>query len=224
MILRVLVLSLFLSMNAYAKPSHHKVTFPDNKNTPSPQTTKPSEDDLSSQLTSHGWQIAQIPKQQGITLDDEYWYFNFAANGKYKAFGSCNYVGGNYKVDSAGTFRISNLDGSNNRCEDGKDDEAAVFNMLLLADSFEINGEGLSLKSSGQTLISFKASDKIVDVNAAHKSRAERKLGKSHSKSAEKSAHKKSGKSKAKSSPKNNSKPQAKTAAKKTSTKHHSKK
>lgn len=178
MIFRVLILSLLLSINAYAKPTLHATT-PQAKSGATQNNAQSREDDLISQLNSHGWQVTQIAKQSGFNFDADHWIFNFAPNGKYKAFGTCNYLSGSFKTDTNGNFRISNLDGSNNRCEDGKDEETAIFNMLLLADSYEINGDTLLLKSNGQPLINLKASDKNVNQTVAHKSRKERTKAKS---------------------------------------------
>ena len=203
MIYRVLILTLLLSTSAHAKPSHHSTSNQD-KSSASQTISHASEDDLSKQLTSHNWQITQVSKQPGFALDPDHWIFNFSSGGKYKAFGTCNYLGGNFKADGAGAFRISNLDGSNNRCEDAKEEETMVFNMLLLADSFEISGDGLLLKSNGQALIGLKASDKEVDRSVAHKSRVERGDGKSKSKKTGKGRQGKKDKPKAKSSQKDN--------------------
>lgn len=208
MIVRVIALILAFSFNAYAKPAHHSASVHESR-APSPTA---SEDDLAKQLTNHGWQITQMSKPAGLTFDADHWYFNFASNGKYKAFGSCNYVGGSYKVDGTGTFRINNLDGSNNHCGDGKDEEAAVFNILLMADSYEINGDTLLLKSTGQPLMTLKVSDKIVDLNLAHKSHGENKSKKLSQKKtgAHKAAQPNQGKAKEKTPKKHASKHKSK--------------
>ena len=130
MIFRVLLITLVFSVNAYAKPAHHTTT-PQEKMAPTKPSSQATEDDLSWQLSSHGWQISQIAKQPGFAFNADHWIFNFSSNGKYKAFGTCNYLSGNIKSDNTGTFRISNLVGSNNHCPDSKDEEILVFNSGL---------------------------------------------------------------------------------------------
>ena len=223
MIFRVLVFTLLFSINAYAKPVHHSTPHQD-KSSQSQTNSQASEDDLTKQLTSHNWQITQITKQPKINLDEDSWIFNFASNGKYKGFGNCNYLSGSFKTDNAGAFRISNLDGSNNHCDDVKDDEPMVFNMLLLADSFEMNGDGLLLKSNGQVLIGLKTTDKEVTRSVAHKTKGDKSAGKSAHKKTDKKSGKKSASSKAKSSSKSDQKSHAKTDAKKPASKAHDKK
>ena len=175
MIFRVMALTLLFSINAYAKPNHHLATSQDQK-AQAKDTVKYSEDDLSGQLTSHSWQITKVAKESEFNFDEHQWIFNFASNGKYKGFGNCNYLGGAYKTDHAGAFRISNLDGTNNHCEKAKGEEALIFNMLLMADSLSIDGETLLLKSNGQALIELKASDKEVKQNQTQKSHLERNV------------------------------------------------
>jgi len=223
MIIRVLVFTLLFSMNAYAKPTLY-ATSPDPKSAGSEAKAKSADGTLNNQLTSHNWKINNVSKQTSFSFDADHWIFNFAANGKYKAFGTCNFLSGNYKTDEAGGFRISNLDGSNNHCEEAKDEETIIFNMLLLADSFEINSEGLTLKSVGQPLIEFKPSEKDVSRNVAHKTKREKSAGNSHRNKTEKSSAQKPGKSKAKPSSKDDKKAHAKTDAKKSSSKKHDKK
>jgi heat shock protein HslJ len=223
MIVRVLVFTLLFSMNAYAKPTLHATT-PNQKITASETKSQIADGSLNTQLTSQNWQITQVTKQGSFSVDPDHWIFNFAANGKYKAFGTCNFLSGGYKTDEAGTFRISNLDGSNNHCSDEKDEEAIIFNMLLLADSFEMHGDTLLLKSSGQTLMELKQSDKEVSRSVAHKTKSDKSAGKSHRKKTESVSAKKPGKSKAKTSSKEGKKAHAKTDAKKSSSKKHDKK
>ena len=157
MIFRVLLFTLLFSINAYAKPE---------KSNQSQTSIQATEDDLSKQLTSHDWQITRIAKQAGFSFNAEHWIFNFSSNGKYKAFGTCNHLSGNIKSDDTGTFRISNLVGSNNHCSDSKDEENMVFNTLLMIDAFEIKYGELLLKYNGQGLIELKPTDKIVNLKA----------------------------------------------------------
>ena len=212
MILRVLILTLLLSSSAYAKPTHHTSKH-SQKNSASENKPQATAGDINKQLTDHNWQITEVIKQAGFSLGDDRWVFNFAANGKYKAFGTCNFLGGSYKTDEAGAFRVSNLDGSNNRCGDEKDEEAIIFNMLLLADSFEINGDALILKSSGQALMELMPSDKEVSRSVAHKTKGE-SSGKSRHKKKDKTSAKKSTKSKPKSSLKRGQKSHTKVETK----------
>jgi len=184
---RVIILALLFSMNANAKPAHHSTGKQDKIVEPQ-NYTQTSEDDLTNQLTNHRWQITQIMKQPGFSFNADHWYFNFAANGRYKAFGSCNYLSGHFKSDNAGTFRISNLDGSNNHCANTKDEEAMVFNMPILADNFVINGETMLLKSNGQPLIEFKVTERDIKSDMTNKNRHEKKSEKPNIK---KSKHKK---------------------------------
>lgn len=214
MILRVLIFTLLFSINAYAKPTHHTTKHPQ-KNTVSEKKLQAPAGDINKQLTGHNWQITEVTKQASLTLGEDRWIFNFAANGKYKAFGTCNFLSGSYKTDEAGTFRVSNLDGSNNRCSEEKDEEALIFNMLLLADSFEMNGDTLILKSGGQALMALKPSDKEVSRSVAHKTKSEKSAGKSRHKKTDKTNAKRSTKSKAKSSLKISQKSHAKVEAKK---------
>jgi heat shock protein HslJ len=213
MILRVLILTLLLSINAYAKSIHHTSKHPQN-NTVSVKEPQAPKGDINKQLADHNWQITQVIKQAEFSLGDDRWVFNFAANGKYKAFGTCNFLSGSYKTDEAGMFRVSNLDGSNNSCGDEKDEEAIIFNMLLLADSFEINGDALILKSSGQALMELRTSNKEVSSSVAHTIKGENSVKSSHKKK-EKTMAKKSKKTKAKSSSKRIQKDHTKVEAKK---------
>ena len=223
MIFRVMVFTLLFSINAYAKPIHHQ-TPQQEKSNPSQTSTQATEDDLSKQLTSHGWQITQISKQSSFSFDADHWIFNFANDGKYKAFGTCNFLSGSFKTDNGGGFRISNLGGSNNHCNDAKDEETMIFNLLLLADGFEINGDALLLKSNGQPLINLKRSDQEVSKIVAHRIQSGDKTNKSHSKTGRKVEQSKAGKSKLNSPSKNHKTPQAKTAKNKSSAKHQVKK
>lgn len=181
MIFRAMALTLLLSINAIAKPINH-LTSDQDQQAPAKETARSFEDDLSRQLTSHSWQITNIPKQSEFKFDEHQWIFNFTNNGKYKAFGTCNYLTGSYKTDNAGAFRISNLDGSNNHCENAKEDEAKVFNMLLMADSLAINGENLILKTNGQALIELKATNNQVIPAAVRKKRSDERLGSTNAK------------------------------------------
>ena len=223
MIFRVMVFTLLFSISAYAKPTHHSTTHQGKEN-PSQTSSQATEDDLSKQLTSHGWQITQISKQSSFTYDADHWIFNFANDGKYKAFGTCNFLSGSFKTDNGGAFRISNLGGSNNRCDDAKDEETMIFNLLLLADSFEINGDALVLKSNGQPLISLKRSDQEVSRIVAHRIQSGDKSNKSHTKKGGKADQAKTSKSKVNSPSKDHKTPQAKSATKKSSAKHQAKK
>jgi heat shock protein HslJ len=181
MIFRVMALTLLISINAIAKPINH-LTSDQGQQPQAKETAKSFEDDLSRQLTSHSWQITNIPKQSEFKFDEHHWIFNFTNNGKYKAFGTCNYLTGSYKTDNTGAFRISNLDGSNNHCENAKEDEAKVFNMLLMADSLVIKGESLILKTNGQALIELKATNNQAIAAAVKKKRSDERLGSTNSK------------------------------------------
>ena len=223
MIFRIMLFTLLFSINAYAKPIHYQTTQQEKSN-PLQTSIRATEDDLSKQLTSHGWQITQISKQSSFSFDADHWIFNFANDGKYKAFGTCNFLSGSFKTDNGGGFRISNLGGSNNHCNDAKDEETMIFNLLLLADGFEINGDALLLKSNGQPLINLKRSDQEVSKIVAHRIQSGDKTNKSHSKKGRKVEQSKVGKPKLNSPSKNHKTPQAKTAKNKSSAKHQVKK
>ena len=159
MFLRVFILTIFLCINAYAKPID-QLTSNENKNLQPKNIAKYSEDDLKNLLISHAWQIKKVTKQPEFEFNTNHWIFNFQSDEKYRAFGICNYLKGSYEASNNGGFRISKLDSSNNHCDNAKDDEAKVFNMLIMADSFAIDRETLLLKNNGQVLIELEASDK----------------------------------------------------------------
>jgi hypothetical protein len=174
MIFRGLLIALLLSVNAYAKPAYLSST-PKEKTAATQTSSQVTEDDLTKQLTSHGWQITQITKQPGFAFDADHWIFNFSSNGKYKAFGTCNYLSGNFKIDNTGVFRINNLVNSNNHCSDGKDEEIMVFNELLMTDNVELKDGKLLLISNGQGLVELKPTDKLVNMKATAKTQKVKK-------------------------------------------------
>ena len=64
MIFRVLLITLVFSVNAFAKLAYHTTT-PQEKMAPTQPSSQATEDDLSKQLTSHGWQInLALPSMQ----------------------------------------------------------------------------------------------------------------------------------------------------------------
>lgn len=173
--------TLLLSINAYAQPNHHKA-FEQDQKLQAKDTTKNSENDLSSQLTKNNWHIINIAKEPEFNIDERHWIFNFASNGKYRGYGICNYLSGSYKTDNTGTFRISNLNGSNNHCDNTKDNEAKVFNRLLMVDSLIINGESLILRTNGQASIELKATNNQVNAAPFKKGHTENRVASTRSK------------------------------------------
>lgn len=178
MALRLLLLTLIFSINVYAKPADRiQNTYLKNKLEMSAQ---PTGEIPNKALTSNPWQISRVFEISKFSLNPDRWYFNFDLNGKYKAYGACNFISGTYKIDAIGNFKISTLDSSNNECNDTKDQEVTIFNELLMADSFEINENSLILKSADHPLIEFQSSDKTVNFTVPHKVYSVQKTTKSH--------------------------------------------
>jgi heat shock protein HslJ len=216
---RILLLVLLVSMNAYAKPARH-ATPPQDESSASQNDTTVTIENANKQLTSHGWQISRITENPSFTTNPDRWYFNLNSNGRYKAYGACNYFSGVYKTDMAGSFKISTLDSSNNQCDNTKNEEVMIFNELLMIDSFEINEGILMLKSAGLPALELQASDKIVEVTVVHKVRSAQNTDKPHGKKGAKgnkngkSDSTSKGKAKGKSSAKGDTPAKAKPTAK----------
>lgn len=173
MILRILVITLLFSVNAYAKPAHHATT-PQEKNNPSQTISQASEDGLTKELTSHNWQISNILVTNSFTANTNHWLFSFNKTGQYKAFGACNYLTGEFSADNDGTFRLGKLKTSLNKCPESKDEEVMVFNMLLMADSIAVSGDTLLLKSGTKVMMELKPSDQDIKVRMTKNSHGQK--------------------------------------------------
>jgi heat shock protein HslJ len=180
MILRILVITIIFSVNAYAKPAQHATTSQE-KNNPSQTISPASEDGLTKELTSHNWQISNILVKNNFTLKDDQWLFSFNKAGQYKAFGACNYLTGKFSAENNGTFRLGKLETSLNECPASKDEEIMVMNMLLMADSFAISGDTLLFKSGSKVMMELKPSNQ--DINTKMTKKSQDKKGKKAAKS-----------------------------------------
>jgi len=168
MTLRILILILIFPISLHAKPIN-PIQDPQNQNIKIDWDAKHTEETKNQGLASNPWQISRVFENANFKPMPDRWYFNFDRNGKYKAYGACNYISGNYKTDNNGSFKINTLVSSNNNCEGSKDEEVIIFNELLIADSFEINESTLTLKSAEHALIEFQLSDKTVNFTVAYK-------------------------------------------------------
>jgi len=179
MAFRLLLLTLIFCINAYAKPADRiqNQNFENNNLAIDAQFV---EESSIKKLTTNPWQISRIFEISTFSFNPDHWYFNFDGNGRYRAYGACNYISGAYKIDIIGVFKISTLDSTNNNCDDTKDEEVNVFNVLLMADAFEIKESKLTLKSAGRPLIEFQSSEKNVSFTVVHKLHKPQKSTKSN--------------------------------------------
>lgn len=168
MAFRLLLLTLIFSINAYAKPTD-RIQNQNFENKNLEMDAKSVEERSNKKLTTNPWQISRVFEISTFSFNPDRWYFNFDGNGRYRAYGACNYISGVYKTDIIGAFKISTLDSTNNNCDDTKDEEVNFFNVLLMADAFEIKESKLTLKSASRPLIEFQSSEKNVSFTVVHK-------------------------------------------------------
>ena len=148
---------------------------------PSPKPAQPavaaeikpvSEPVSPSALHDQGWQISKINSANHFVSQPNHWIFNFANTGKYKALGACNSITGSFTASNDGVFRLRKLETSHNECPESKDEETMVFNLLLMADSFGISNQVLTLKSGNKVLMEFSPNNQEIKLNIAHKAKA----------------------------------------------------
>ncbi|CEN56299.1 META domain-containing protein [Candidatus Methylopumilus turicensis] len=127
-----------------------------------------------SELYNQNWQMSRILISNNFIAHENHWQFGFNKNGKYKAFGACNYLTGKFNASDDGAFRLGKLETSLNDCPESKDEEVMVFNMLLMADSFAIQGERLVLKSGGRVMMELRVYDQEINVQMAKRSHSKK--------------------------------------------------
>ncbi|MFZ9658388.1 MAG: META domain-containing protein [Crocinitomicaceae bacterium] len=127
-----------------------------------------------SALHDQGWQISKINTANHFASQPNHWIFNFANTGKYKALGACNSITGSFTASNDGVFRLRKLETSHNECPESKDEETMVFNLLLMADSFGISNQVLTLKSGNKVLMEFSPNNQEIKLNIPHKTKAKK--------------------------------------------------
>lgn len=127
-----------------------------------------------SELNRHHWQISKINNLASFQQKEKSWIFSFPASGKYKAFGICNIITGSFNAGDNGAFRLGKLETPTSECPESKDEEAMVFNLLLLADNFAIRRDLLILKSANQVLLELSPSDQEINAKIPTKSHSKK--------------------------------------------------
>jgi heat shock protein HslJ len=160
-------------------------------------------------IYQQAWQLTNIDKS--ILSEQAKPYFLFTPNGKVYGYGICNYFSGKFKSNSSGEFLITQLNRSNETCENNEQVEVKLMASILMSNRFKIEDGQLQLLNEQSPTVTFDPKND-VNKNEFIKQATQLKTPHKAESSGKKSKHGKKGKKAAKATSK------AKAGAKKVRT------
>ena len=94
-------------------------------------------------ITNGVWKIVSLDSQSINSSEPP--YLAFYDNGKFYAFGECNYFTGSYKVANDGSFLISKMQQSKALCDKNSELEVKMMASLLMSSRMQIQDQQLAL-------------------------------------------------------------------------------
>lgn len=140
-------------------------------------------------LTGKPWRLEKLVNEQ-LSDGQEAPYLLFTNTGDLHGFGGCNYFTGRYRLGDDGRLVVSSLRASHQKCLETSERETTLLTSLLLANSLQLNDEGLNFFMNGSNLMKMEAAPAIsvdellqqgkllkVKKSRGQKNRAKKKKG-----------------------------------------------
>ncbi len=105
-------------------------------------------------IYQQAWQLTNIDRSS--LSEQSKPYFLFTPDGKVYGYGICNYFSGKFKSNSSGEFLITQLNRSNETCENNEQVEVKLMASILMSNRFKIEGGQLQLLNEQGPTVSFE--------------------------------------------------------------------
>ena len=104
-------------------------------------------------IYQQAWQLTNLDRS-GLSEQSKP-YFLFTPDGKVYGYGICNYFLGKFKSNSSGEFLITQLNRSNETCENNEQVEVKLMASILMSNRFKIEGGQLQLLNEQAPTVTF---------------------------------------------------------------------